>query len=245
MENTKKEIISRLQKDILQLQGFTPSTTEKKELIGLGPIEAAFPNAVFPKGVIHEFLSAAPEHTAASDGFLAGLLARLMHNGGACLWISKSRRLFPPSLSNFGVEPDRIIFIDLMRERDVLWVMEEALKCKGLAAVVCELNDISFTASRRLQLAVEQSRVTGFIRRVDSGRLNPTACMARWRITPLPSETEDDMPGVGFPRWKVELLKVRNGNPGIWTMEWSADRFMLILEKEEAASVRKQLLQVG
>lgn len=41
-------------------------------------------------------------------------------------------------------------------------VMEEALKCGGLAAVVGEVQDISFTASRRLQLAVEQSGVTGF-----------------------------------------------------------------------------------
>ena len=29
------------------------------------------------------------------------------------------------------------------------------------------------------------------------------------------------MPGVGFPRWNVELLKVRNGKPGSWQLEWS------------------------
>jgi protein ImuA len=29
------------------------------------------------------------------------------------------------------------------------------------------------------------------------------------------------MPGVGFPRWEVELLKVRNGEPGKWIIEWS------------------------
>ncbi len=28
------------------------------------------------------------------------------------------------------------------------------------------------------------------------------------------------MPGVGAPRWKVELLKVRNGLPGAWIVEW-------------------------
>jgi protein ImuA len=136
--------------------------------------------------------------------------------------------LFPPALKAFGIEPDRIIFIDLSKERDVLWAMEEALKCEGLAAVVGEIQDISFTASRRLQLAVEQSRVTGFILRHHPRNLNTIACVARWKITTLPSELEEGMPGVGFPRWNVSLLKIRNGRPGTWNMEWSAGAFHLI-----------------
>ena len=32
------------------------------------------------------------------------------------------------------------------------------------------------------------------------------------------------MPGVGMPRWKVELLKVRNGVPGEWIVEWADGR---------------------
>ncbi|WP_419698984.1 hypothetical protein [Mucilaginibacter sp. NFX135] len=45
----KKEIISQLQKDILLWEGFKPGLAGKKDLIGLGPVEAAFPNGVFPK----------------------------------------------------------------------------------------------------------------------------------------------------------------------------------------------------
>jgi len=194
---------------------------------------------------IHEFLSAEPEHAAASGGFIAGLLKTLMLNGGACLWISMSRSLFPPALRAFGVEPDRVIFIDLHREKDVLWAMEEALKCEGLAAVIGEMQEISFTQSRRLQLAVEQSRVTGFILRSDPRKLSATACTARWKITPLPSELEAGMPGVGFPRWNVELLKVRNGNPGIWKMEWKAGGFMPVGENVGEAVLEEQSRMAG
>ena len=63
--------------------------------------------------------------------------------------------------------------------------MEEALKCDGIAAVVGEIQELSFTVSRRLQLAVEQSRVTGFILRNNPRNLNTTACVTRWKITPL------------------------------------------------------------
>lgn len=215
------------------MQGFTPPVSAIADSVGLGAIETAFPNEVFPTGAIHEFLSVSSEQAAANGGFISGILNTLMQHGGACLWISMRRTLFPPSLKVFGVEPDRLIFIDLKRERDVLWAMEEALKCKGLSAVIGELTEISFTQTRRLQLAAEQSRVTGFVLRSDPAKLSATACVARWNISSLPSELEENMPGVGFPRWNVDLLKVRNGNPGSWKVEWSAGRFKLVQEESE------------
>jgi protein ImuA len=234
-----------LQKEILPLQGFKPQPAGANPDTGLGPIEDAFPNGRFPTGAIHEFISGSAEQTAAAGGFIACILNALMQSSRVCIWISTARTLFPPALKFFGVEPDRMIFIDLQKERDVLWAMEEALKCEGLAAVIGETREIGFTASRRLQLAVEKSRVTGFVLRhfPNSPRLplnlhpqrniNTTACIARWKITPLPTELEDGLPGIGFPRWQVELLKIRNGRPGIWRIEWSAGRFRTITQPND------------
>lgn len=244
LPETKKDIINQLQKSILLMQGFTPPVSAAADSVGLGPIEAAFPNHVFPRGAIHEFLNAAPEQAAANGGFISGILNNLMQHGGVCLWISMCRTLFPPSLKIFGVEPDRMIFIDLKRERDVLWAMEEALKCKGLSAVIGELGEISFAQTRRLQLAAEQSRVTGFVLRSNPKKLSATACVARWNINSLPSEPQEGMPGVGFPRWNVELLKVRNGNPGSWEMEWSEGRFRPVHERREAV-LKTERLKAG
>jgi protein ImuA len=229
----KRELIHQLQQDILQWQGYKAMSNSTCGKIGLGNIEAVFPDGVFPKRAIHEFITVLPEHAAASDGFIAGLLATLMEDGAACVWVSTSRRLFPASLSAFNVVPERIIFIDVHTEREALWITEEALKCEGLAAVVAELNGISLIESRRLQLAVEQSGVTGFILRKDGSKTASTVASARWQISPLPSVTEEGLPGLGFPRWRVDLLKVRNGNPGSFTMEWAGDRF------EEITTSRK------
>jgi protein ImuA len=231
MQDTKKTIISRLQQNILQWQGFAAPAPGMAKGIGLGPIEAAFPNGVFPIGAIHEMICPMPEQAAATSGLMAGLVGSLMKQGGACLWISTSRKLFPASLTAFDIEPDRMIFIDLQHEKDVLWAMEEALKCQGLAAVIAELRNISFAQSRRLQLAVESSKVTGFLLRNDSRKLATTTCVARWQITSLPGETEDGLPGVGFPRWQVDLLRVRNGSPGSWKLEWVEGRFVPIEEQ--------------
>jgi protein ImuA len=225
MSTTKADIISRLRKDILPLQGFRHISNSPGGDAGLGPIRHAFPDSVFPLGAVHEFCCTGAEDAAASSGFIAGILSSMMKKGEVCLWICPSRVLFPPALKSFGIDPDKVIFIELQKEKNILWAMEEALKCDGLAAVVCEMQEIGFTVSRRFQLAVEQSGVTGFILRRDPRYLSTTACVTRWKISPLPSSVENDMPGVGFPRWNVELLKVRNGKPGSWQIEWIAGRF--------------------
>lgn len=238
MPASKADIMAQLQKDLLPLQGLKHAANDHTIDTGLGPINYAFPNGSFPLGAIHEFIA---EDMAATGGFVAGILSVLMQSGSTCLWISPWRRLFPPALHSFGISPDKIIFIDLQKERDLLWAVEEALKCNGLAAVVGEIKELSFTASRRLQLAVEQSRVTGFILRTKAN--NTTACVTRWNITSLPSELNEDMPGVGFPRWSIQLLKVRNGKPGSWQVEWVNRKFRPVFDI--ASLLQEQQKKVG
>jgi protein ImuA len=182
------------------------------------------------------------EQGAATSGFMAGLLAPLMGDKGVAIWVSAARRLFPPALQGFGISPDRFIFLDLKKERDVLWAMEEALKCGALAAVVGEVREISFTASRRLQLAVEQSRVTGFVLRHAQRNVGTTACVSRWRITSLASEPEEGLPGLGFPQWKVELLRMRNGKTGVWNIRWEDGTFTPVYT---TVQIHEQQQQVG
>ena len=230
MNKSKADIFARLQKEILPLQGFKSALTRTAIDIGPGPIKHAFPGAAFPLGAVHEFICNGPESATATSGFIAGILSALMKHSGASVWVSSSRKIYPSALKFFGIEPDKIIFIDLQKEKDVLWAMEEALKCEGLAAVVAEMQELSFTASRRLQLAIEQSQVTGFILRQYSRNLNTTACVTRWKVSSISSVLPDDMPGVGFPRWQVELLKVRNGKPGKWEIEWVNEGFRSIYQ---------------
>jgi protein ImuA len=235
----KQEIIDKLRQDIISWEGFRPPAPGERQEFGLGIIERAFPNQVFPTGVLHEFISTRPEFTAAIGGFIAGIIQTLLASGGICVWVSYTRRIYPPALKRFGVSPDRIIFIDVQREKDVLWVTEEALKCGGIAAVICETRQLSFMDSRRLQLATEQSHVTGFILRKDAKVVNTTACAVRWTVKPLRSKLRTGMPGVGHPRWQVDLLKVRNGQTGSWTLEWKNKQFTPVIEQAPTEKTKR------
>jgi protein ImuA len=236
-------MLAQLQSDILRLQGFKPAGSGLGAL-SLGAIDAAFPNRTFPTGAVHEVVSPASEDLAAASGFLTGLMAGLMRSKGVAVWISTRRTVFPPALKAFGIKPDRLLFVEVPRERDALWAMEEALKSPALTAVVGELRDISFTASRRLQLAVEQSQVTGFIIN-RAAKLTTTACVSRWRITSLPSETPDALPGIGLPQWRVELLRIRNGRPGVWQVQWQKNRFVVAAHNEQPTTNHEPLSQAG
>lgn len=241
MTAEKQQILARLREQLLEVQGFKPSPITIGEGFGLGPLESCFPKNVFPTGTIHEFLAKKPEDAAASQGFIAGLLAKLMENGSSCLWISRNRKLFPPSLETFGTDPQQIIFIDLYYIKEILWVMEEALKCEGLACVIAEISDIDFAQSRRLQLATEKSHVTGFLlRKEPKFSLSATACSARWQIKPAPTEIINGIPGVGNPRWEVNLLKVKNGEGGKFLIEWAEDRFAPLQAEQQKKTITQE-----
>lgn len=229
----RAEIIETLQKQILVLQG-NQKPVEGQGKLGLGQMESAFPGKVFPRGAVHELISASAEDASGTNGFISVVLGKLVQEKGCCMWISNRRKLFPPALKMFGIDPERILFVDTWKMKDILWTIEEALKCEALTAVVGEISELSFNDSRRLQLAVEKSQVTGFIHRQQPRTINTVACVSRWKISPIASAIPDGMPGVGFPRWNVELLKVRNGKPGKWQVQYSPKGLEYISEQNTA-----------
>ncbi len=240
MQINKVDIIKDLKQHILFLQGYKNSSAASLQ-INLGPIDNSFPNECFPLASTHEFIVEREEDAAATKGFICHIVAELMKQKGICIWVNSSANIFPPALKLFGIDPAKIVFINVRRQKEILWVMEEALKCEGLAAVVGEMPEINFTDSRRLQLAVEKSRVTGFVIHPKPRNLNTTACVSRWKISPVQSELKNNLPGVGPSRWQIKLLKIRNGKPGSWKMEYSSGMLHAVEnEKTNNAEMLKQ-----
>lgn len=239
----KAHIIHQLKKELLLLQGFNRPVRNYAPILP-SAIEASFPQNIFPTGALHYFSSFTTGDAAATDGFMAGLLGRVLaprplqknlsDKSGqtradkpsakvACIWVNGST-VFPPALTLFGILPENIVFVQAGKAKESLWIVEEALKCQSLVAVVGQLKELSFTESRRLQLAVEKSGVTGLIHRRCPQSSHPIACAANWKITAANSVL-NNLPGVGPARWQVELTKVRNGKTGNWLVEWQGGCF--------------------
>lgn len=235
----KLAMARELQAQINALQGLGKRSPEGKSAL-LFPFTTAFPGNTFPTSTLHEFISYEVSAAAATSGFITALSGKLIKEGGLCLWIAGGKKIFPPGLKQFGLEPDRIVFINTARPKEALWIMEEALKCEALTAVIGEVRELSFSDSRRLQLAVERSGVTGFIHRYCPAAENAVACTTRWKITALPSVTVDGLPGVGYSAWDVQLIKVRNGRPHAWQVSWQSGRFINLEEERFVVPITKR-----
>lgn len=237
-------IIAKLQKQILLHAAKKQYAKEITLPAELRFLKEHLPLSVFPTGAVHEFIFSKAEDIAATNAFVSGLVSTCIAAKGVVTWISLKPVVFPGVLQLYKIEPEQVIFIHPANEKELLWVTEEALKCNGLRAVVAELNSLSFINSRRLQLAVEKSNVTGFVL-TSSTKTTTNACVSRWKIISLPSEQHNGLPGVGFPTWKVELLKMRNGKPGQWKVEWAADHFKEITETVASATIVELQQQTG
>ena len=146
--------------------------------------------------------------------------------GGMVLWCLPRPNLYGPGLAAHGLDPARLVLVRAPRDAEILWAMEEGLRAPGIAAVVGEVGSLAAVASRRLQLAAERSGITAFLlRRWRVGgqaaheRALPNAAVTRWRIAALPSKSLPGEPGVGRPRWRIELLRCRGGEPASWEVE--------------------------
>ena len=145
---------------------------------------------------------------------------------GIVLWCLPRPDLYGPGLAILGLDPARLVLVRAWRDAEILWAIEEGLRATGVAAVVGEVGAFPAVASRRLQLAAERSGVTAFVlRRWRDGaraareRGLPNAAATRWRIAAQPSVPARAEPGIGHPRWRVELLRCRGGAPACWEVE--------------------------
>lgn len=167
---------------------------------------------------------------AAATLFAAGIAARLE---GTVLWVLQRRDLFAPALAQAGLPPERLIHAECGGDEDALAVIEEGVRHGSLAAVVGEVARVSMTASRRLQLAAEDSGTSALLlrcwRKSGGDPLGaPSVATTRWRIGCVPSL---DLPvaGIARPRWRVELVRQRGGAPGEWTLEGTDEAGRLAL----------------
>ncbi|MGF6178482.1 ImuA family protein [Ensifer sp. 4252] len=214
MTAARHRVISDLRDRIAALEG---SAARKAACLAFGvpEIDGALPGGGLSYGALHEFAGggAGTVDGAAAALCVAGIAARTK---GPILWCLTRPDLFFPALAQAGLSAERLIFAEADREEDVLASMEEGLSYGGLGAVVGEIVRLPMTTSRRLQLAAEKTGTMGLVVRrwrrqteaSDFGQ--PTASATRWRVSVMPSE-DLPVPGVGRPRWLLELMRVKAG----------------------------------
>jgi protein ImuA len=116
----------------------------------------------------------------------------------------------------------RLIHVAAKSPEDMLFALEEGVRCRDLAFVIGELagnpKALDLTSSRRLSLAAEKHGVPLVLVRLDAARDLSSARM-RWEVRSAPSLSprwNTFAPGV--PGWHAELFRARGHTPGEWIL---------------------------
>ena len=164
--------------------------------------------------------------TAQDAAAVGYMLSRLPKTDAPILWVQdrlSRRESGKPYLAGIGTQHP-IIMVDLSRATDVLWAMEDGLRCRALAAVIGEVwGDppvLDFTATKRLTMRSEAASVPCWLSR-RAAATNLSAARNRWRASSRPSAPNPhDAQAPGLPRWSLDLFRSRHLKPGSWVAEY-------------------------
>jgi protein ImuA len=223
------------------LAGIDPSHAPRlagaERLIGVAaPIDQALGGGL-ACGALHELAPTAPLYLGAASGFGLALAARASGERRQVLWVTTDFAAgegggpYGPGLDLFGMASARLLMLRVPKAIDVLFAMEEALRCRALACVIAELTGdgavADLTATRRLALAAREgisAQNSGFgllIRHRTTAM--PSAAATRWEIAPALSRPDtygERTGGMGRARFDLSLRKNRRGPSGRWIIEW-------------------------
>lgn len=198
---------------------------------GITAIDARLPDGGLGLGRPHEIGPESEEDAVAALGFTLALAARHLAavDGEALLVIARGHPTpYGHGLAGLGLDPGRLLLLEVENDLDAYRAIEEALRAQGLQAVVGLVDSgLPLKQSRRLHLAGEAAARLLLILR-PAGAECPNVSATRWRIG-AGKALRDSFGCIERPCWRVRLERCRNGRTGDWLLEWdhAAHRFGL------------------
>lgn len=229
--------LSELRQTIARIQAPTVALDAAGETpLGVAEIDRALGGGL-AHGALHEIAACGEAHVAAATGFALGVAALHLHLQGrmkqTVVWVAEDMALlesgapYGPGLDLFGLAPERLLTVAAAKQDDVLWAMEEALRCRAVGTVIGEMRGasraIDLVTTRRLSLAAAAHGAIALLLRTAPG-IEASAAMTRWTVGAASSPH-----GIGPPRFDLALTRNRRGPLGPWMLEWSVPDVSFVL----------------
>ena len=185
--------------------------------LGISSIDTVLGGGLM-RGALHEIAAPGEAHLATAAGFALGM-ARRSAPSPRLLWITEDMGLAESGvphgagLNDFGLVPEQLVMVSAAYRRDLLWAMEEALRCRAVDAAIGEMRagGIDSVAVRRLSLAAAENGALALLLRAAPPSDASTAA-TRWIVGAAPSAAAH---GPGAPRFAAQLVRNRRGPVGL------------------------------
>jgi len=187
---------------LLQAGGFAGLSTDwRAEAVptGFAPLDRLLPAGGVRRGSLVEWLCR--DEASGAAALASAVACRLAEAAdresgamaSAIVVVDRKGRLYPPAVLGWleraggsGRPTPRLVVARPAHEADEMWAIDQALRCRGVAAVLAWPARIHATAMRRWQLAARASLAVGlFMRPLTAGR-EPSWAEARIAVAAQP-----------------------------------------------------------
>src|SRR5262245_30627972 len=249
----RETLVSSLRREVARLEMSQPAEDERPVSTGSPALDGLLPAGGLRRGTLVEYLTGGSGNGA---GTLALSAAReacqerralvVVENGGSAG--ASPSRFYPPAAAAWGIDLSVVLVLRPASKADVVWALDQALRCKGVGAVWARSDRLDVRDFRRLQLAAECGGTMGLLTRPARLRGQPTWADVQWEVrgrkdegrrlkaekrlrrssfTPPPSSFR------GLLAWRLEVELVR--------CRGAAGGEKVLLELDEAAGVWREV----
>ncbi|WP_437186787.1 ImuA family protein [Planctomicrobium sp. SH668] len=117
--------------------------------------------------------------------------------------------LFPGGWEEAGINLSRTVFVRNVDTAAALWAVEQGLRSRGVDVVCCRIDRLTSVMGRRLKIAAETGNSLCLLLRGTEALRETSSADLRVLVSPVPSENWF------VRRMEMEVLKIRNGFPGM------------------------------
>lgn len=215
VNSSREAMLAHLRGRIRQLETGAPASRAWVIGSGCAALDRLLPEGGFRRGSLVEWIESRPGGGA---GSLALMIARqACQQQGVLVVMDRGAQFYPPALAAWGIDLDRVIWVQPRDLQEELWCWDQALRCPAVAAVWGELRQLDSRAFRRLQLAVEGQDGLGLLLRPAAARTDPSWADLRLGVEPCAA--------VRNRRIRVQVLSCRGsaarGQVDLEWEEWS------------------------
>ena len=184
----QSNLIDRLRTRIRKVETASRVDDGVRVSSGCAAIDRLLPDGGYQRGMLVQWL------TSGGHGadYLSLLLAReACADGGALVVFDPLNQFYPPAAAAIGINLDNLVILRTQQSatqqqvlpNDLLWSIDQSLRCPAVAAVWGPLDHIDERWFRRFQLSAESSGCLGlFIQPVHEAR-QPSWAEVQWLVS--------------------------------------------------------------
>jgi protein ImuA len=209
--------IDRLARQIRDLQTIARPDGESIPS-GCGSMDRLLPTGGYGPGSMVELIRSGATGTGVCS--LALMIAKnAMKDGKFLIVVDTQKQFYPPAVQSLGIPIERVIAIQPTNHADIVWGMDQALRCPAVGAVIADVGSLEDRIARRLQLATEQGGGLGIlVRDASSARSQPSWADVQWQVRSYAPNLQNQFALVEDrldTRWfELELTRCNRGRTG-------------------------------